>query len=150
MGIEIKNAEVIVRAVKERLEAQKKEFRQAIEDATTEIVVRTKSGKDVNGSSFIPYSPSYAKVRAKLGRNTSPVDLTLTGHMLASLTLTFEESDTKLTGIYKSNDTRVVMPNGGDSPTAAEKVQYNQGTRPFFGLSDEQVKEIKDRVNEAK
>jgi hypothetical protein len=52
---------------------------------TTRIRQRTQEGIDVNGVPFAPYSPGYAKTRAKAGRNTTPVDLLFSGRMLTSM-----------------------------------------------------------------
>ena len=58
---------------------------QAIID---QIVDRTKSGKDVNGSSFAPYSESYKKsLDFKAFGKTNAVDMTLTDEMLSMLTI---------------------------------------------------------------
>jgi hypothetical protein len=53
----------------------------------TRIRKRTLQGTDVDGSPFAPYSKSYAKYRAKRGRNVSPVDLLFHGIMQTSLTV---------------------------------------------------------------
>ena len=46
---------------------------------------RTGKGQDVNGRPFAGYAPSYARTRARAGRNPAPVDLTMSGGLLASL-----------------------------------------------------------------
>jgi hypothetical protein len=53
----------------------------------TRIRTRTMAGTDVNGSPFAPYSPAYAKRRAKKGRSIAPVNLLMTGIMQTSLTV---------------------------------------------------------------
>lgn len=52
--------------------------------AVSIIQRRTAKGQGVRGP-FVPYSRAYAAKRAATGRNTSPVDLTLTGTMLRGL-----------------------------------------------------------------
>lgn len=52
--------------------------------AVSIIQRRTAKGQGVRGP-FAPYSRAYAAKRAATGRNTSPVDLTLTGTMLRGL-----------------------------------------------------------------
>lgn len=54
----------------------------------TRILQRSQRGVDVNGSPFVAYSPKYAKFREKKGRNATPVDLTFTGLMNKSMTVT--------------------------------------------------------------
>ena len=51
------------------------------------IKARTAQGLDVDGQPFAPYTPAYAKQRAKLGLSTSPVDLRRTGELLDSMTV---------------------------------------------------------------
>lgn len=52
--------------------------------AVSIIQRRTAKGQGVRGP-FVPYSRAYAAKRAATGRNTSPVDLTLTSTMLRGL-----------------------------------------------------------------
>lgn len=47
---------------------------------------RTRGGANFEGGPLAPYSPRYAAQRAAAGRGTKP-DLTLSGHMLASLSV---------------------------------------------------------------
>jgi phage gpG-like protein len=139
MTIEVKNSEVIVRVVKERLRAAGKAFRRALEDEATRLVVRTRKGLDVNGQPLRPYSERYAKFRQKKGRNTDPVDLTFTGNMLAAVQTEVKETPEGYAGRIFFNSAR-----------EAAKAAYNQETRPFFGLADEQVQRITDAVQNAK
>ena len=46
---------------------------------------RTRKGRDFKGRSFRPYSPKYAKQRAKEGRTTTP-NLFRSGQMLGNMT----------------------------------------------------------------
>jgi hypothetical protein len=159
MGIEIKNAEVIVRLVKERLEKAKAKLEIAVSDEVTRIVRRTMDGKDVDGKSFAPYTPAYNRAKAKLksgfvtrsGKSGKyakqlkgdfstpalPVDLTLSGNMLAAIQTKVEETSTGATATIFFN-----------SALEALKAQGNQVRRHFFGLSDEQVERIKRKVTE--
>jgi len=138
-SIEIKNSEVIVRAVKERVEAQKRALQQAAADAAAEIVIRTQSGRDVEGAVFTPYTEPYEKRKAKSGRNTSPPDLTYTGNMLAAIQTDFEETSTGARARIFFN-----------SALEAAKAAGNQLKRRFFGLSEEQAKQIAQTIREAK
>jgi len=52
----------------------------------TIVTLRTRKGLDADGDVFRPYVPKYAKWRAKRKLRTSPPDLTVTGHMLGSMT----------------------------------------------------------------
>src|ERR1700752_5174468 len=134
MPIEVKNAEVIVRAVKERIDRMRERLGPALADEAARIVVRTQRGQDVDGNSFAPYSKQYAKHRARKGRNTTPVDLTFTGNMLSAISTEGAEEGGATVGKLSFNSAR-----------EAVKARGNQEKRPFFGLSDEQVERIKRR-----
>lgn len=102
------------------------------------IRTRTEGGQDVNGASFAPYSPGYAKQkRGALGH--SRVDLTVSGRML---------NDMQVTSTTKDSATIAFISQGGGasggtfiqrsrSLGAADKAIYNDPTRHFFGASDE-------------
>jgi hypothetical protein len=57
----------------------------AATDAIGRIQRRTAKGTDMHGRAFRSYSDEYAKKRDDDGRNASPVDLTFTGGLLASV-----------------------------------------------------------------
>lgn len=137
MGLEVKNAEVIVKVVKERLEAMKGKLEAALADEATRIVLRTRKGTDVDGNAFAPYSEKYAKRKAASGRKTSPVDLTYSGNMLSSIQTKVEDTPSGATGTIFFG-----------SALEAAKAQGNQRRRKFFGLSDEQVARIKKKLTE--
>ena len=62
---------------------------------------RTRKGRDFRGRAFRPYSPKYAKRRAKEGRTTTP-NLFRSGQMLGNMTArTF--SPTKAEIFFRSN-----------------------------------------------
>jgi len=56
-------------------------------EATKIIKERTAKGVDVHGGDFAPYSAKYAREKGGSGRNTSPVDMTVTGALLNDLKL---------------------------------------------------------------
>lgn len=103
-------------------EDQKKLF---YELAVDNIVKRTTSGKDIDGSKFTKYSKEYAK---KKGVPRSSVDLVLEGDMLRS----FEDSDS--TG----NIVKISMEEGDQTLKA---YNHNVGdtlpARTFFGIKKE-------------
>lgn len=139
MGITIKNQDVLIRLSKERLDKIEHEFEQVLADEATRMVLRTRQGKDVDGNSFAPYTPQYAKFRAKRGRRSTPVDLTFAGNMLAAITTKFERTRDKIVGRIFFNSAR-----------EATKARGNQEKRPFFGLSDEQVKRVIEKLKGVK
>jgi hypothetical protein len=159
VGIEVKNAEVILRLVKEKLEKAKARLKGALEDEATRIVLRTRSGLDVDGKPFARYSDSYNQFKAKFrsgfitrtgkrGKNArqligkfsatpQQVDLTLSGQMLNAIQTKVETTPEGATGTIFFNSTE-----------EAVKAQGNQKKRQFFGLSDEQVQRIKAKLTE--
>ena len=134
-----KNENVVIRLAEARIKAVEGEFERAIQDEATRMVLRTRSGTDVNGQAFAPYSKTYAKRREKAGRNTSPVDLTVTGKMLAAVQAKVEKLAGKVVGTIFVN-----------SAAEAVKAAGNQRTRPWFGLSDEQVNRLINRLRGAR
>ena len=58
---------------------------QLLPDQIATMKRRIRSGEDVKGGTFKPYSKAYAALKQASGRNTTPVDMTLTGRMLASI-----------------------------------------------------------------
>lgn len=138
MPIEIKNADVIIKLTEERLKAINQEFEQVIADEATRIVLRTQSGVDVNGQPFEPYTEDYAKFRTKKGRSTTP-NLLFTGNMQNAIESKVEKTGDSVVGTIFFN-----------SAQEAVKAQGNQKKRQFFGLSDEQVKRITEKLKSAK
>ena len=157
MGLEIKNADVIVRLVNEKLEKAKAKLGVAVSDEATRIVRRTRAGLDVDGKQFAPYTPPYNRFKGKnrsgivtrtgkAGKNArqvkgdfsvtpQPVDLTLSGNMLAAIQTKVEDTSTGATATIFFN-----------SAQEALKARGNQNKRQFFGLSDEQVQRIKHAI----
>lgn len=132
-----------------------KAFSATLEELLGDIIERTQSGKDYRGRSFKAYSKSYkawkngedsegrtsakreaARAKGKVARGSTP-NLTLTGAMLDSLRSKVQKAKGKLIG------TLFVLP------SEANKAKRNQKTRPFFGLSDKQIKQLRDVIKEA-
>ncbi|TXH14436.1 MAG: hypothetical protein E6R03_09235 [Hyphomicrobiaceae bacterium] len=154
MTIEVKNAEVIIKLVKEKLDEAKARLKGALDDEVTRMVRRTRSGKDVDGQDFAAYTEAYNKRKASLrsgfitrtgkkGKNSAqvkgvysatkqPVDLTLSGNMLASIQTKVEDTPTGAVGTVFFN-----------SAIEAAKAQGNQKKRRFFGFAEEAVQRIK-------
>lgn len=84
------------------------------------IVDRTEKGIGYKGA-FAPYTPAYAKFRAKKGRKVAPVDLNFSGNMLSSIA-----SRRVSKGVYEIYFTRAVE---------ARKGAFNNIKRPFFGFN---------------
>lgn len=97
------------------------------------IKTRTIAGDDVNGISFKPYNPLYAKERVKSGYKAKPVDLTRTGSMLSAMN---EDANSKQVEIsfMNTND-----PDGGNNPS---KAFFLNEDREFFAISEIEVKQV--------
>ena len=116
----------------------KSEFAQEMMgDIATLVMLRIKdrtiAGEDVQGHDFIAYSKSYKKWRKKKGYKTSPVDLTLSGHMLSAMTETHNNEEAKIFFVNTSD------PTGASAP---DKAFWNNKDREFFGLSKQDEKDI--------
>lgn len=109
-----------------------------IADAADELEERTLSGVDVDGGAFKPYSKGYERKKVvKLKRDRTP-NLNLTGNMFTALTSRVERVGDTLKGyIYFS------------SAKEAQKAEWNQALRRFFGLSGEQENKIMQRFKKA-
>jgi hypothetical protein len=159
VAIEVKNAEVIVRAVREKLERMKAKLEPVLQDEVTRMVLRTRQGRDVNGQPFAPYTPAYNAFKAshksgvktrtgKPGKKAKQVkgafsaipqtpDLTLSGNMLAAITIEVRDEGNTTMG-------RVFF----NSALEAAKARGNMEKRDFFGFSNDQVVRIKRRLTE--
>ena len=108
------------------------------------IKERTRSGADVDGQAFEPYSKDYGKKRKKENKPTTP-DLTYTGAMLNSLKAKVDEERQMIT-LYFGN------------PADAAKARYhneegagkNKTVRKFFALSYLDKNYLRDAIAEAK
>jgi hypothetical protein len=135
MGITVTNQDILIKLPQERLDAIGAEFERALQDEAARVVLRTRQGTDVNGAPFKPYSDEYARRKRAKGRNASPVDLTVTGRMLAAIQTRVERLGGRLVGTIFFN-----------SAAEAAKAAGNQATRRFFGLSAEQVQRLTSRL----
>lgn len=89
------------------------------------ILDRTEKGVGYKGA-FKPYSDAYSLFRAEAGRSQTP-DLNFTGQMLGSMT-------TKVSG----NQAEIFF----SSAQQSRKASANNKSRPFFGFSREESKEL--------
>ncbi len=115
------------------------------------IVQRTLQGKDVDGNTFAPYSPGYAKLRAmspkpqsvvdrtgvRSGLSTKP-DLFFSGRMIGAITHTVETGD----------NPAVILFFARQNPEGMLAAVHNSGggrtkKRKFFGISEPDVNTIR-------
>lgn len=100
---------------------------------------RTSKGKDVDEKDFIPYSPGHLRTRSKKGLPTNTVDLFFTGSMMASMN--YDASAEEVRIFFKPGTDKT----GSSNP---EKAFFLQQDREFFGISDEDVKEVMEIVEQ--
>mgnify|MGYP005624501657 FL=1 len=90
------------------------------------IEARTSKGVGFKGGKFKKYTPIYAAFRASRGRSTNP-DLQFTGQMLSSMT---SRASSRQAEIFFTR------------ATEAKKAAMNNKTRPFFGFSGREEKQL--------
>lgn len=109
---------------------------QIISDEVTQMKIRISQGRDVKNESFKRYSPKYKDFREAKGRQTSPVDLTFTGKMLASITHNIQP---------KGDTTEATVFFGSAAEALKAKGNIENG-RNFFGFTQEQLVRIQDKL----
>ena len=138
-------------------------FNKQIQIEAGKIVTRTQAGQDKFGRAFKAYSDKYKEIRGRLGREVSPVDLTLTGSMLGAIQAKVERVANGLLGtIFFTNSfafpPRIPGKTGRKrkatdkrrAVSAAAKAKFNMDAgRKFFGLSEDQIARIQAAVNKA-
>ncbi len=95
------------------------------------IVTRTLKGESVNGGAFKEYSPEYKNQRAKKGRSLTP-NLSWSGRMLSSITHK----------ILSKTKVMLTFSRGEEG----KKAYFNDQTRPFFSLNQQEMATINEKV----
>lgn len=95
------------------------------------IEVRTAEGKDYEGAPFKPYSAGYKITRQKAGRPVNRPDLNFKGHMLASMNVK----------VMKGPIVKLGFP-----AVQSLKAAYNNRTREFFRVSEQDKKKVIEMV----
>ena len=90
------------------------------------IEARTSKGVGFKGGKFKDYTPIYAAFRASKGRGNNP-DLQFTGQMLSSMT---SRASSKQAEIFFAR------------ATESKKAAMNNKSRPFFGFSRKEEKQL--------
>lgn len=119
-----------------------REFREAVGQAIVDkIVERTQSGNKLTGGKFKGYSESYKKSAQfeAFGKSPGEVDLTLTGDMLGTLDI-------------KAQSRNALRIGWRDETQNAKAFNHHTGdtlpARPFFGLTDAEIKQIRDEFKD--
>lgn len=82
------------------------------------ITLRTKSGLDADRKPFVPYTPTYARQREKIGRSSS-VDLSLNGHMQQAITKEVVGNETSLHFVTPLEERKALIHNEGVNTTVS-------------------------------
>ena len=124
------NAERIIRALRRRGRDVNESIKSALSITAQEginiIEQRTQDGKGYKDGAFKPYSEKYSRFRRSRGRGQN-VDLQFTGRMLGSMT---SRADSKKAIIFFTR------------AEEAKKAAMNNKTRPFFGFSRKERKQL--------
>ena len=104
-----------------------------------EIKLRTSKGKDADGKDFKPYSAQYVLFRSKKKAPVGKVDLFLTGSMMSSMTYKSTKKQTKVYFLDTEDKS------GSNNPQKASALNKN---RKFFALSEEDLREIKEIIQD--
>ena len=110
-----------------------------LSDAVAVMLLRIRSGRDVNNAMMKAYSKEYTKRKADSGRSVSPPDITWSGLTLASIQSRVESlgSGSASGIIYFGN------------PMAADRARGNIAAgRDFYGLSEAEKTGIQDKFNQ--
>lgn len=125
-----------------------KQERLEVADLVIErIVDRTLKGKDKDGNPFAGYSDEYIKSLdfKNAGKSKSKVDLTLSGDMLAALTI-LKEQEGKIKVGFEKNSKENGKADGNIRGTYGKSRANKDKARPFLGISKEELKDILDLV----
>lgn len=125
-----------------------KQERLEVADLVIErIVDRTLKGKDKDGNPFPKYSKEYIKSLdfKNAGKSAGRVDLTLSGDMLAALTLLKDQEGKIKVGFEKGSEENG-KADGNIRGTYGSDTPNKKKARPFLGISQQELKNILDLV----
>lgn len=105
-------------------------------DLRIQIITRTKGGTDAYGRSFSPYKPFTVQKKLKKGQQISPVNLTDTGEMLASVVNRIENDNEIVLQITAKQDIATELQTG----------RPDMAAREFFALDDAQIDSVIDQA----
>lgn len=92
------------------------------------ITLRTKAGLDADRKPFVPYTPSYQRQREKIGRSSSTVDLSVSGHMQQGITRDAQGGEVSLHFMSPIEERKAIIHNDGVNTT----VSVRSHTRRVF------------------
>ena len=106
-------------------------------EAVSLIRQRVSKGIGTDDAPMKAYSESYAKYKHGKGRNVSKRDLVFSGRMLGSMTMD---------GPFLHGDKPFVTVTFGGGPEIQIRASENEINTPFFGLSKQDQKHLRDAV----
>lgn len=142
MGLKVENLQVIEQAVKEHLNKLKPVFKEALKVENERIKTRTQMGLNADGAPFAnnKYSKKWAKRREAAHLQTNHVDLTFSGGMFRAMKASFTSDETSTTGVISFVD----------KDEAKKAIEHEMYGRYFFGLTNEQIEIIKNKLRNVK
>jgi len=132
MGIRFRSTFDALKAAKKISDKKLIKLKIAMEDAKDQILEKVGKGQGVN-SALEPYSEGYKRYKVRKGRSGKP-DLRFTGQMLKAMQTTAIKSGKGLIGRIFFLEQEV------------KKAIWNQRLRNFFGLSEKQILQIKQKM----
>jgi hypothetical protein len=164
MGISFKSNFDPKKILADKLARARDALDVALQYEATEIKRNMSAGKSYDGSAFAKYSKGYEDYKKAIGRNTQ-VDLTLTGKLRDSIQPKAAKINTNNVegGIFIANLPGTTPPKRPSKrkrrATVAQRpantiekahfIQEGRVPRKFFGLSNDAIKRIIKRVQEA-
>lgn len=103
---------------------------------------RTESGKDINHNAFKKYSKSYKdSLNFKVGDKTGKVNLSLSGDMLAAMTLVDHKPGAIVVG-YDTSDPEADIAEGNQIGSYGQPNANPSKARKFIGINPDDLKKI--------
>jgi len=132
MGIRFRSTFDALKSAKKISDRKLIKLGVAMADAKDQILEKVEKGQGVN-SALKPYSEGYKRYKVKKGRSGKP-DLRFTGSMLTAMQTTALRKGKGLIG-------RIFF-----LQQEVKKAIWNQRLRDFFGLSEKQIAQIKQKM----
>ncbi len=160
MAIEVIGDLDLVKDLEQRLSTIETELSKSLQIETGKMKERIRSGRDVDNKQMT-LSADYQQAKIRSGRN-GIADLTWTGTLLNSITTKVEKVGNNIVGTIFFLSTTAPAPK--IKPKTKRKTKATQSRqvktldkarglidqgKNFFGLTDEQVTNIKNKIKEA-
>jgi hypothetical protein len=133
--------------VKQVIERKLGVMERAMQLARGQIVTNAAAGIGFEGEKLAQYEDSYKAALRRIKRDTD-VDMTVTGQMLRDVQADARIDGDNIIGRIFVLDGSSVSPfsKSGEAQVSSDKVRWTNKKRPWFGLSEIAVNEIKQLV----